>query len=145
MAATNAIRLDISVKPLSSIFRSGSAVLVGLVFVVVLTTATDVLMHATAVFPPFGQATAGSLFLLALAYRTLYGVAGGYITARLALQNPIKHAVVLGFIGFLLGTAGTLATWGRGPEFGPKWYAIAVIVIAVPSSWMGGKLQRNEI
>jgi hypothetical protein len=101
-------------------------------------------MHTTGAFPPFGQAMAGSLFLLALAYRTMYGVAGGYIAARFALQNPIKHAVVLGLIGFVLGTAGTLATWGRGPEFGPKWYAIAVIVIAVPSSWVGGKLQRSK-
>lgn len=121
--ATNASRLEIPVKPQSRILRSGGAVLAGLVFVIIITTATDVLMHTTGAFPPFGQAMAGSLFLLALAYRTMYGVAGGYIAARFALQNPIKHAVVLGLIGFVLGTAGTLATWGRGPEFGPKWYA----------------------
>src|SRR5262245_41825681 len=98
-------------------------------------------MHTTGAFPQFGQAMAGSLFLLALAYRTIYGVAGGYIAARFAL---IKHAVVLGLIGFVLGTAGMLATWGRGPEFGPKWYAIAVIVIAVRSSWVGD-LYGNKI
>jgi surface polysaccharide O-acyltransferase-like enzyme len=117
-------------------------VLAGLAFVVVIMTATDALMHATGVFPSFGQAMAGSLFLLALAYRTIYGLAGGYIAARFAPQNPIRHAVVLGLIGFVLGIAGTLATWNRGPEFGPKWYTIAVIIIAIPSLWLGGKLQR---
>jgi hypothetical protein len=141
MAATKAIRLDVPIQQPRRIFRSTGTVLAGLAFVIIITTATDALMHATGIFPIFGQAMAGSLFLLALAYRTVYGLTGGYIVARFAPQNPIKHAVVLGLFGFVLGTAGTLATWDRGPEFGPKWYAIAVIIIAIPSSWLGGKLQ----
>jgi hypothetical protein len=147
MAATNAIQSDITVrapKQQRRILRSVGAVLAGLVFVIVITTTTDALMHATGIFPPEGQVMAGSLFLLALAYRTIYGLAGGYVAARFAPQSPIRHAVVLGCIGLLLGTAGTLATWNRGPEFGPKWYAIAVIVSAIPSAWIGGKLVRRD-
>lgn len=127
-------------KPQRSIFRSVGAVLAGLLFVIIITTATDAVLHATGIFPPWGQPMSDSLFVLALAYRIVYGIAGGYITARLAPGNPIKHALVLGVIGFVLSLAGAAATWNRGPEFGPKWYPLALIVIAIPTAWLGGKL-----
>jgi hypothetical protein len=127
-------------KPQRSILRSVGAVLAGLLFVIIITTATDALMHATGIFPPWGQPMSDSLFVLALAYRVVYGIAGGYITARLAPGNPVKHALVLGVIGFVLSVAGAAATWNRGPEFGPHWYPLALIVIAIPTAWLGGKL-----
>jgi hypothetical protein len=91
MSATKAIRLDVPVQQPHRIFRS-STVLAGLAFVIIITTATDTLMHATGVFLTLGQAMAGSLFLLALAYRTVYGLAGSYIAARFAPQSPIKSS-----------------------------------------------------
>ena len=130
-------------KQSPSILRRIAAVLAGLFFVFIITTLTDVVMHASGIFPPLGQPMSGSLFVLALAYRIVYGIAGGYVTARLAPDKPVKHAVVLGVIGFVLSTVGALATWNRGPEFGPHWYPISLIVIAIPSAWIGGKLVRN--
>ena len=112
----------------------------GLLVVIIITTATDALLHATGIFPPWGQPMSDSLFLLAFAYRIVYGIVGGYITARLAPDKPVMHAVVLGAIGFVLSLAGAAATWNRGPEFGPKWYPLALIVIAIPTAWLGGKL-----
>lgn len=131
-------------KPQRRIFRSVGAVVAGLLFVIIITTATDALMHATGIFPPWGQPMADSLFILAFAYRIVYGIAGGYITARLALYQPVKHAIVLGAIGFVLSFAGAAATWNRGPEFGPKWYPLALIVIAIPTAWLGGKFVRKS-
>ena len=128
-------------KPQRSILRSVGAVLAGLLFVIIITTATDALMHATGIFPPWGQPMSDSLFLLAFAYRIVYGIAGGYLTARLAPDKPVKHALVLGVIGFVLSLAGAAATWNRGPEFGPKWYPLALIVTAIPTAWLGGKLK----
>jgi hypothetical protein len=130
-------------KPQRSILRSVGAVVAGLLFVIIITTATDALMHATGIFPPWGQPMSDSLFLVALAYRIVYGIAGGYITARLAPDKPVKHALVLGVIGFVLSIAGAAATWNRGPEFGPHWYPISLIVIAIPTTWIGGKLVRK--
>lgn len=126
------------------ILRSIGPVLAGLLFIIIITTVTDAVMHATGIYPPFGQPMADSLFLIALAYRIIYGIAGGYITARLAPDRPIMHALVLGVIGFVLSVAGTLATWNRGPQFGPKWYPISLIVIAIPCAWLGGKLVRRN-
>src|ERR1044072_9042963 len=71
-------------KPQRSILRSVGAVLAGLVVVLIITTATDAIMHATGIFPPWGQPMSDSLFVLAFAYRIVYGIAGGYVTARLA-------------------------------------------------------------
>lgn len=130
-------------KPQSRILRSVGAVLAGLLFVIIITTATDALLHATGIFPPLGQPMSDSLFLLALSYRIVYGIAGGYLTARLAPDKPVKHALVLGVIGFVLSLAGTVATWNRGPEFGPKWYPLALMVIAIPTAWLGGKFVRK--
>ena len=128
-------------KPQRRILRSAGAVLAGLLFIIIITTATDALLPATGIFPPWGQPMSDSLFVLAFAYRIVYGIAGGYITARLAPDKPVQHALVLGVIGFVLSLAGAAATWNRGPEFGPKWYPLALIVIAIPTAWLGGKLK----
>jgi len=128
-------------KPQRSILRSVGAVLAGLLVVIIITTATDAIMHVTGIFPPWGQPMSDSLFVLAFAYRIVYGIAGGYITARLAPNKPVEHAVLLGAVGLVLSLAGAAATWNRGPEFGPKWYPLALIVIAIPTAWLGGKLK----
>ena len=86
-----------------------------------------------------------ALFVLATAYRTIYTVAGGYITARLAPNKPMGHVWTLGVIGLLAAIAGTVATWNKGPEFGPKWYPLALVALAIPSVWLGGKLAQRAI
>ena len=125
--------------------RRVGAVLAGLLLVIITSTATDALMHATGIFPPLGWPMPDSLFVLALAYRIVYSVAGGYLTARLAPDQPVKHALWLGIIGFVLGLAGAAATWNRGPEFGPKWYPLLLAATAIPSTWLGGKLVRERL
>ena len=123
--------------------RSIGAVLAGLVLIVVLSTATDMLLHGTGGFPPAGQPMSGPLFLVALGYRVAYGIAGGYVTARLAPDRPVRHALVLGAIGLVVGAIGTVAIWNSGPEFGPKWYSIAVALTAPPCTWIGGRLRTD--
>jgi hypothetical protein len=111
----------------------------------ILSIGTDMLLHAAGVFPPWGQPMSNALFALATAYRTIYAVAGGYITARLAANKPMGHVWTLGVIGLLAAIAGTVATWNKGPEFGPKWYPLALVVLAIPCVWLGGKLAQRAI
>ena len=125
---------------ISLIFRRVGAVLVGLLAVIVLSVGTDAVLHATGLFQPLGQPMSGRLFLLATAYRTVYGIIGGYIIARLAPDHPMGLALLMGFMGFVVCTIGAVATWNRGPEFGPHWYPIALIVTAIPCAWIGAKL-----
>ena len=116
--------------------RHVGAVLAGLLAIFAITTVTDIVMHATGIFPPWGQPMSSALFLVALAYRIVYGVLGCYIAARLAPDRPMRHALVLGVVGVVLSTAGAVAMW----EAGPAWYSLAVIAISLPCAWVGGRL-----
>lgn len=123
--------------------RSLLAVLSGLLVTVILSSLTDLVLHASGVYPPLMQPMAAELWLLALTYRALYTCLGGYLTARLAPYRPMAHVWALAAIGAVLGLAGVIATWGRGPEFGPAWYAIAVAVTGPPCCLLGGWFRRG--
>jgi hypothetical protein len=128
-----------------STLRSIGAVVAGFVVVVVLSLGTDMVLHAAGVFPPWGQPMPDALLLLATVYRTAYCIAGSYIAARLAPNRPMAHALVLGVVGLVISTAGAVATWNKGPAFGPHWYPVALIVTAIPCAWLGGRLRVMQL
>ena len=119
--------------------RSIGAVLTGFLAIVVLSLGTDQVLHVLKVYPPWGQPMhEPSLNLLALSYRLVYAIVGSYLAARLAPRNPMRHALVLGKIGFVLSLAGAIATIPM--NLGPAWYPIALVVTALPCAWLGGVL-----
>jgi hypothetical protein len=123
---------------------SVGAVFAGVLAVIVLSLGTDVVLHATGIYPPWFQPMADALWVLALAYRIVYGIAGGYIAARLAPNRPVTHALVLGVVGLVLSIAGVAANWNKGPEYGPRWFSLALIATALPCAWIGGKLRADR-
>ena len=127
------------------ILRRIGAVLAGVLVVLILDVTLDVIMHATGVYPPWFQPMATPLWLLAIAYRMIDGTIGGYVTARLAPDRPLRHALVLGIVGFFLSSAGLIATWNKGPEFGPHWYPLALVIIAIPCACLGGWLRERQL
>jgi peptidoglycan/LPS O-acetylase OafA/YrhL len=120
------------------------AVGAGFFLTALLSLGTDVVLHAIGVFPPWGQPMSDTLFVLATTYRVVYTVAGGYLTARLAPERPMRHVVVLGCIGLVVATLGAALTWNSGPELGPKWYPILLVVTALPCVWLGGRLHGSR-
>lgn len=117
-----------------------AAVFAGFVAVVVLSLGTDLLVQWLCDDLPRGQEVLGTgRLLLALAYRTAYGVAGSFLAARLAPRAPIAHAMILGGIGFVLSVIGMVAMW----HLGANWYPIALVVTALPGAWLGGVLARR--
>jgi hypothetical protein len=120
--------------------RSVWALFAGFLVVVVLSTVADAIMHATGVSPPMGEPMSDSRFLLATAYRIVFTILGSYVTARLAPARPLKHALIGGAIGLVLATIGTVATWNKGPAFGPHWYPLSLVATALPCAWAGGRL-----
>jgi hypothetical protein len=127
--------------------RSIGAVLAGMLVGIVLTIGTDIVLHVIGVFPPWGQSMVGfdGALLLATAYRTVFGVAGSYIIARLAPNRSMQHALVGGFVGLVVSIVGAAVTWNKGPAFGPHWYPLALIVLALPQAWLGGKLRLMQL
>lgn len=125
--------------------RSILAVLAGFVVIFVLSLGTDQILHATGIYPPWGQTMSDSLFDLATAYRILYGVFGCWVAARLAPARPMAHAMVLGVIGLVLSLAGLVVAQKQGPELGPLWYSIAIVAIALPCAWAGGWIRLAQL
>jgi hypothetical protein len=131
--------------PPRQIGKSIFAVLIGIIAGVAVTLGTDLALHAIHVFPAWDQRVPDGLLRLATAYRTLYSVGGSYLTARLAPYSPMKHALIGGLIGFIVSLAGAIATWNGGPQFQSHWYPVALVLLALPCAWAGGRLRQRQI
>src|SRR5438045_8819933 len=99
--------------------KSAVAVVAGLVFILVLTTFVDLLLHIVGVYPSMDKPIDDTLAAMATAYRVVISVAGAWLTARLAPQQPLKHAMILDLVGVVLGLIGVAATWNTGLR--PRW------------------------
>ncbi|MCX6956143.1 MAG: hypothetical protein NTV51_28745 [Verrucomicrobia bacterium] len=122
--------------------KSIGAVVAGLFFIIIVSTAVDIILHAAKVYPPMGEPMTDALAVLASSYRLAIGIAGAWLTARLAPDRPMRHALILGGIGIVLGLVGVVATWNLG--LGPRWYAISLAVVALPQCWFGGWLYARR-
>jgi hypothetical protein len=126
-----------------TILRSIAAVAAGAVVVVALSTGTDLALE-NSIFPSMNTPeVTPQLLAVALAYRTVYGVFAGWVTARLSSTHAMEHALVLGAIGTVLAGVGVFVMW----SFGQHWYPIALTVLSLPQAWLGGKLagiRRNS-
>ena len=76
------------------------------------------------------------MVLVALLYRLIFMVAGGYLTAMLSPNRPMRHALILGGIGLVVGILGAIASW----NIAPVWFSIALILLALPCVWVGVQL-----
>jgi hypothetical protein len=126
----------------SSTGRSIWAVVAGLIVVVGLAIVGDVISQKTGLYPMDGSTATNGAFAIFLAYRLVFTVLGGYVTARLAPQNPIKHAVILGAIGTAGALAGVIAMTVKNMP-GPVWYPWALVITAVPATWLGAKIHQD--
>lgn len=114
------------------------AVVAGFLTVVVLSVATDAVLEGIGFFPPATQPEAYEswMLFLALVYRTVFTVFGGFVAAKLAPSKPMNHVIVLAVIGTIAGIGGVVAGW----NLSENWYPIALAVLAFPSVYYGGKL-----
>jgi len=129
-------------KSKGSVLRSIWAFVAGFFTVALLSMATDTVLEAFKVFPPITQPQAMLpwMLVLALVYRTIFTVLGGYVAAALAPTNPMRHVRVLGVFGLFMAILGCIAFW----SFGNHWYPVALAVLSYPSVWYGGKLKTQK-
>lgn len=120
------------------ILRSVGAVLAGLVFIGVTHTGTDAVLENIGVLPKGNLHVGTGLILIVIGYRAVLSLIGCYITARLAPNRPMKHALVLGIVGVLLSAIGAIVT--ANMNLGPSWYAWTLVAISLPIAWLAGKL-----
>src|SRR5688572_14113419 len=125
-----------------NVLKGIGAVLAGIIFIVVTHTATDFVLEKLGIFtPPSQRFDTTWMVVTATIYRSIYTIAGGYITAALAPNPPMRYVWILGIIGVVAGTLGAIATIPLG--IAPAWYPIALAVLALPCVWLGGKLRTR--
>jgi hypothetical protein len=127
------------------IHQSIGTVFAGMIAVVALSIGTDIGLSTLGWFPTIGQPMGDPLLLVATDYRTVYGILGGYLAARLAPVRPMTHALVLGFIGLAVSILGVVVTWNQESTYGHAWYPLALVALAMPQAWAGGKLREIQM
>jgi len=125
-----------------NILRGIGAILAGMIFIVVSHTGTDYVLETLGIFPQRNEGLHITwMVVTATIYRSIFTVVGGYITAALAPNPPMRYVMILGIIGLALGTLAAIVTIPMG--LGPAWYPIALAVLALPCVWLGGKLKTR--
>ena len=121
------------------IVQSVGALMAGFILNVALSLGMDAGLRAAGILPALGVPMTNAQSLLATVYRTLIAIIGSYVVARLAPRHPLEHALLGGAIGMALATVGAIATWNQG--LGSHWYPLALVVLALPTAWVGGKIR----
>ena len=123
-------------------FKSIGAVFAGMLVIVFLSIGTDYALEKLGVFPQVEEGLfAPWMLVLAFVYRTLYGIVGGYVTATFAPTHPMRHAIILGIAGTIISILGLVKSW----DMSSHWYPIALIITALPSTWLGGKWKTRQV
>jgi hypothetical protein len=126
-----------------NVLKGIGAILAGMIFIVFSHAGTDFVLESLGIFtqPNEGFHTTW-MVVTATIYRSIYTVAGGYITAVLAPRPKMRYVVILGLIGLIAGTLGAIVTIPM--KIAPMWYPIALAVLAMPCVWLGGKLRTHD-
>ncbi len=119
--------------------RSVWAIFAGFLVVFFLSYFTDFILGSLGVLPKGKLPLYGfeGLILFVLLYRNIFNTIGSYITARLAPHHPLRHAIIGGSIGVVFSSLGAIAN--STMKLGPDWYAWGLVILALPTAWLGGK------
>ena len=118
------------------------SIITGIVVISILSTGTDMILHATVIYPPPGQPMFDtSLLSLATIYRFIYQIAGCYIASIIAKERSKASAWTLGTLGAIMWLLGTFIFM---PGMGPVWYGILGAVLSIPSALIGERFYRKS-
>ena len=122
--------------------RSIVAVVVGFLVIGALSVGTDYALRAAVPsWFPTDRMDDPALLALTLAYVFVFAVFGCWLTARLAPDRPLLHALVLGALGLVLNVVGTAQRW----DDAPAWYHVVALLLVMPAAWLGGVLRERQL
>jgi hypothetical protein len=126
----------INMKTLKSI----GAILTGFLAAAILSIISDLVMGKLGLMSmdTFKESPTWVILMVTI-YRFIFNVLGCYIAASLAPDRPMRHAMIIGVIGLVLSIIGSIIMW----EHAVPWYNISIILMALPSAWIGGKLRTK--
>ena len=123
--------------------RSVVAIVVGFLLIGALAMGTDMLVMQAfpSAFNEAGRTSDMSLLMLMAAYVAVYAILGCYVTARLAPNRPMRHALILGALGLIMNIAATISLW----DTAPAWYHILNLLLVMPYAWIGGRIRERQL
>ena len=123
--------------------RSILAIGAGFVLIPVITIGIDlVLMRAMPAV--FGAPDANHdlrVLVIGTAYTAVTAIACCWLTAALAPNRPMRHALILG----ALGVAATVLTLVPQLSSMPLWFAALSVLLVMPYAWLGGRLRELQL
>lgn len=119
-----------------NILKSIGAILAGFILVAVLSIVTDLILERTDLMNQPFDLNPVWFIVFVIFYRSLFSVIGSYLTAKLAPGRPMRHAMIGGAIGLAISITGAIVMW----DVPPRWYAVSLIITALPCAWLGGKI-----
>lgn len=127
-------------------FRSVGAIIAGIIVLTVVSFAIEaaadpLLMHLFPRALPDANALKQSVpaHMVMFAYTFLSVMAGGFVTAWIARQHPVRDAVIMGAIEVLL----TALAMRAFPHQAPLYSWIAGMIFCIPAAWLGGALRAR--
>jgi hypothetical protein len=123
--------------------RSILAIAAGFISIGLLAFGADAVLRNVmpGAFSPAGRVDSVPVLLLIMSYVLVFAVAGCYLTARLAPNRPLKHALILGALGLIFNIAGTIALWHTAPA----WFHLISLLLVMPAAWLGGRLREAQL
>jgi hypothetical protein len=123
------------------IVRSILAIVAGFMFIGALAGVTGTTLRMAGIFPAAGEpVTDIALVLLETAYVAVFAVAGCWLAALIAPDRPMRHALILGALGFAFNVMGAVMTWGQRPV----WAVLLNLALVMPYAWIGGRLREMQ-
>jgi CBS domain containing-hemolysin-like protein len=92
-------------------------------------------------FAADGGVQGSNVFAITLLYTALFGVIGGYLAARIAIQRPLLHAAILGGVMLVLSALSAAFLWSTAPP----WYHLATLAMVLPAALIGGKIRELQV
>jgi hypothetical protein len=107
-------------------------------FAALLTVGIVASASAAVALDTFSSQTMARFALVVLAIDLAYGVAGGYLAARLGRVAPLASAVAFGVLGVLLSIVTPAGAT-------PGWYPLALQLLLVPATAAGGWMRARQM
>lgn len=123
--------------------RSAVAVATGFIVIGVLAFGTDALVRAQipSAYESSGRMESVAWLLFTQAYVFLYATIGCWLAARLAPDRPMRHALLLGWLGLAFNVVGSAAQWSTVPV----WYHVVALALVMPAAWLGGRIRERQL
>ena len=123
--------------------RSIGAIVAGFLFIGALSFGTDLVVRDafSSAFDANGATRDVGMLVLMSAYVAAFAIAGCYLTARLAPNRPMRHALILGLLGLAFNVMGSIALWDTAPAT----YHVVNLLLVIPYAWIGGRLRERQL